>query len=45
MKKLSIGIDAHKESNVIGLAFNDRKEPEIHGKVSADLNRNNEGQV
>lgn len=39
MKKLNIGIDGHKESNVIGLAFNDMKEPIIHGKVSADLNR------
>lgn len=38
MKKLSIGIDAHKVSNVIGLAFNDMKEPIIYGKVSADLN-------
>ena len=39
MKKLSIGIDAHKVSNVIGLAFNDMDEPILYGKVSADLNR------
>jgi transposase len=39
VKKLSISLDAHKVSNVIGLAFNDMKEPIIYGKVSADLNR------
>ena len=39
MKRLSIGIDAHKVTNVIGLAFNDMKEPQLYGKVSADLNR------
>lgn len=39
MKKLSIGIDAHKESNVIGLAFNDMSPAIFHGKASADLNR------
>jgi len=38
MKILSIGIDAHKVSNVIGLAFNDMKPAILHGKVSADLN-------
>ena len=38
MKKLNIGIDAHKESNVIGLAFDDMDKPILHGKVSADLN-------
>lgn len=39
MRKLSIGIDAHKASNVVALAFDDMKDPTIHGKVSADLNR------
>jgi len=39
MKKLSIGIDAHKVSNVIGLAFDDMGTPVLYGKVSADLNR------
>ena len=39
MKKLNIGIDAHKESNVIGLAFDDMETPILYGKVSADLNR------
>lgn len=39
MKKLSIGIDAHKATNVIGLAFDDMTEPQLYGKVSADLNR------
>lgn len=38
MKKLSIGIDAHKETNVFGLAFNDMKPSLLHGKASADLN-------
>ena len=33
MKRLSIGIDAHKVTNVIGLAFNDMKEPQLYGKV------------
>lgn len=39
MKKLSIGIDAHKVLNVIGLAFDDMGKPVLYGKVSADLNR------
>ena len=39
MKKRTVGIDAHKESNVIALASNDMKDPILHGKVSADLNR------
>jgi transposase len=39
MKKLSIGIDAHKETNVIGLALNDMSPATLYGKVSADLNR------
>jgi len=39
MKKLYIGIDAHKDSNVIALAFAGREAPTIHGKVSADLDR------
>jgi transposase len=38
VKKLNIGIDAHKVSNVIGLAFNDMGSPILHGSVSADLN-------
>ena len=39
MKKVYIGIDAHKESNVVALAFAGQQEPEIYGKVSADLDR------
>lgn len=39
MKKCTVGIDAHKESNVMGLAFKDMKPAIVHGKVSADLNR------
>ena len=39
MKKLYIGIDAHKESNVVSLAFDGKEEPVLYGKVSADLNR------
>lgn len=39
MKKCTVGIDAHKESNVIGLAFDDMKPAIIYGKISADLNR------
>ena len=33
MKKVYIGIDAHKVSNVIALAFKDMKAPIIYGKV------------
>jgi transposase len=39
MKKVYIGIDAHKESNVVALAFLGQGEPELYGKVSADLDR------
>ena len=37
MKKLYIGIDAHKESNCVALAFAGRKEPELYGKVTTDI--------
>ena len=37
MKKVYIGIDAHKESNVVALAFAGHEEPELYGKASADL--------
>ena len=39
MKKLYIGIDTHKENNVIGLAFAGNAAPEVYGKVSADVGR------
>ena len=39
MTKLYISIDTHKEKNVIGFAFAGNAEPEIYGKVSADLGR------
>lgn len=39
MKKVYIGIDAHKENNALALAFSGREAPVFHGKVSADLNR------
>jgi transposase len=39
MKKLYIGIDAHKESNLVALAFAGRAEPELHGKVTTDIPR------
>ncbi len=37
MKKVYIGIDAHKESNTVALAFAGSEPPELYGKVSADL--------
>jgi hypothetical protein len=37
--KLNIGIDLHKETNVIGLALKDMSPAIFHGKASADLNR------
>ncbi|MBC8206463.1 MAG: transposase [Kiritimatiellales bacterium] len=37
MRKVYIGIDAHKESNVVALAFSGAGEPELYGKASADL--------
>lgn len=39
MKKLYIGIDAHKDSNVVALAFSGQEAPALYGKVSADLDR------
>lgn len=39
MRKLYIGIDAHKNLNVVGLAFKGEEKPVLYGKVSADLNR------
>jgi len=39
MTKVYIGIDAHKESNLLASAFDGREEAKIIGKVSADLNR------
>lgn len=39
MKKVYIGIDAHKDTNAFALAFSGREAPVFHGKVSADLNR------
>ena len=37
MKRVYIGIDAHKESNVLALAFAGTAAPEMYGKASADL--------
>ena len=37
MKKVYIGIDAHKDSNVLALAFKGTAVPELYGKASADL--------
>ena len=37
MKKLYIGVDAHKESNLVALAFTGRKDPELYGKAPADI--------
>ena len=39
MKKCTVGIDAHKESNVLALAFNDMQPSTVYGKISTDLNR------
>ena len=39
MEEAYIGIDAHKDSNVIGFAMDGRERPELAGKDSADLNR------
>ena len=39
MKKVYIGVDAHKETNSIALAFAGRDKPEFYGKCSADLDR------
>ena len=37
MTKVYIGIDAHKESNVLALAFAGKEPPEHYGKTTADL--------
>jgi transposase len=37
MTKVYIGIDAHKESNTVALAFSGQGEPELYGKTTADL--------
>ena len=39
INKVYIGIDTHKESNVLASAFDGRDEPKLIGKVSADLTR------
>jgi transposase len=39
MKKVYIGIDAHKDSNTIALAFAAGGEPQLYGTVSSDLDR------
>jgi hypothetical protein len=39
MKKVYIGIDAHKESNLLAHAFSGREDAVLIGRVSADLNR------
>jgi transposase len=37
MTKVYIGLDAHKASILIGLAFAGRDEPQLYGKASSDL--------
>lgn len=37
MKKLYIGIDTPKDLNTVALAFAGNEQPELYGKVSADL--------
>jgi hypothetical protein len=37
MKKLYIGMDVHKETNVLALAFSGEQPPEPYGKTSTDL--------
>ncbi|WP_372845104.1 hypothetical protein [Pontiella sp.] len=39
MKKLYIGIDAHKATKLLAYAFDGWKAPENIGRISADLNR------
>lgn len=39
MKKVYVGIDAHKDENVFGSAVEGRGKEELIGKCSADLNR------
>ena len=37
MKKAYIGIDSHKEQNVVAIALAGRGDPELYGKAPADL--------
>jgi len=37
MRKLYIGLDAHKASNVVAVAFEGRKEVELYGNLPSDL--------
>jgi len=37
MKKVYIGMDVHKETNVLALAFAGSQPPELYGKTSTDL--------
>jgi len=37
MKKLYLGLDAHKSTIHIGLAFSGRSQPELYGKASTDV--------
>lgn len=37
MKKLYIGIDTHKESNLVALGFAGRMKPELYGNVPAEI--------
>ncbi len=39
MEKVYVGIDSHKETNLLARAFEGRDKPENIGRVSADLNR------
>jgi hypothetical protein len=39
MEKVCVGIDSHKETNLLARAFEGRDKPENIGRVSADLNR------
>ena len=38
MKKVYVGLDAHKDNILIALAFAGRGDPELYGKAGADLN-------
>ena len=37
MKKAYLGIDSHKEQNVVALAFAGRSDPELYGRAPADV--------
>ena len=37
MKKVYVGIDAHKETNTVALAFAGKEPPELYGKFSTDI--------